>query len=248
MNARGTTLFLCCFLLAALACKPGGATGSATNANAGMQTNAAATPAESGACALLSSSDIQGVQGEAVSATQGSTHANGAFVTTQCFYRLPTFNKSVNLEIMRPNTGGESARAVDEFWNRRFHQRHEGKSEAEAEREKEKARTDNRKQQRKVEGEGERQRERDPYRDPKRDRGEERKREEEKSAQPQPIPGLGDEAFWSGNQINASLYVRKSNVIIRLSIGGPEDKATKIKKSKALAEHVLKRVGNNQSN
>ncbi|HEY3025917.1 MAG TPA: hypothetical protein VGJ55_07195 [Pyrinomonadaceae bacterium] len=226
MNTRGTTLFLCCFLLATLACKSGGATGPATNANAGTQTNVGANAAESGACALLSASDIQAVQGEAVADTQGSTHSNGAFITTQCFYRLPTFSKSVNLEIMRPNTGGESARAVDEFWERRFHQRHQGKSEAEAEREKEKARRDNRK------GET------------KRDRGEEREREreEEKGAQPQPIPGLGDEAFWAGNQINASLYVRKSNVIIRLSIGGPEDQTVKIKKARALAEQVLKRL------
>jgi hypothetical protein len=229
MNARRTTLLLCCFVLAALACK-GGATVSAINANANTKTNAGANPADSGACALLSGADIQVVQGEAVSDSQGSTHSNGAFVTTQCFYRLPTFSKSVNLEIMRPAGVSEPARAVAEFWERRFHQPHEGKSEVEAEREMERARAGNRKQQGDVKGAGEH------------DRGEKREKEEAKAAQPKPVADIGDEAFWTGNQINASLYVRRSNAIIRLSVGGPDEQSVKIKKAKTLVEQVLKRL------
>ena len=213
MTARFPTLLLCCFVLASLACK-------------GAQTNAGAKPADSGACALLSASDIQVVQGEAVSDSQGSSHSNGGLISSQCFYRLPTFSKSVNLEIMRPATGGDSARAVAEFWGRRFHQPHESESEAEAEREKEKARASNSRQ-------GESKDER------VRDRGEE---EEAKGAQPTPVAGIGDEAFWAGSQINSSLYVRESNVIIRLSIGGPDEPSVKIKKAKTLVEQVLKRL------
>jgi hypothetical protein len=218
-------------VFAALACKGGGASVSAINANAGTQTNAGANPADSGACALLSGSDIQVVQGEAVSDSQGSTHSNGAFITTQCFYRLPTFSKSVNLEIMRPAAGGEPARAVAEFWDRRFHQPHEAESEAEAEREKERGRAGgNRSSSARAEGERERE------------RGEEREQEEAKGVQPTPVADIGDEAFWAGNQINASLYVRRSNVIIRLSIGGPDEQSVKIKKAKTLIEQVLKRL------
>ncbi len=216
MNARSTTLLLCCFVLASLACR-------------GAQTNAGANPVDTDACALLSASDIQGVQGEAVLDSQGSRHANGAFVTTQCFYRLPTFSKSISLEIMRPAAGVESARAVAEFWERRFHQPRETKSEAELEREQERARAGNRNQQREGEGKGEREPDRD-------------EEEEAKGAQPTPVTGIGDEAFWTGNQINSSLYVRNSNVIIRLSIGGPDEPSEKIKKAKDLAEHVLKRL------
>jgi hypothetical protein len=193
----------------------------------GTQTNAGANPADSGACALLSASDIQGVQGEAVSDSQGSSHANGALVTTQCFYRLPTFSKSVNLEVMRPAAGGEPARAIAEFWERRFHQPQGAKSEAEIEREQERARAGNPKQEREGEGKGER------------DRGEE---EEAKGGRPTPVAGIGDEAFWAGNQINSSLYVRGSNVIIRLSIGGPDEQSVKINKAKTLVEQVLKRL------
>jgi len=60
--------------------------------------------------------------------------------------------------------------------------------------------------------------------------------------QPTPVAGIGDEAFWAGNQINSSLYVRGSNVIIRLSIGGPDEPSVKITKAKTLAEQVLKRL------
>jgi len=213
MNTRSTTLLICCFVVTALACK-------------GTQTNAGANPIASGACALLSLSDIQTVQGEAVSDSQGSSHSDGAFVTTQCFYRLPTFSKSVSLEVMRPAAGGEPARAVAEFWERRFHRSPEAKSEAEIEREQERAR-----EQREVKGKGERER----------DRGEEEK-EEAKGVQPTPVAGIGDEAFWAGNQINSSLYVRGSNVIIRLSIGGPDEQSVKINKAKTLVEQVLKRL------
>jgi hypothetical protein len=205
MYVSGVNLFLCCLLIGALACK-------ADSRNTGVN------PAGGGACALLSASDIQAVQGEAVSDTHGSERSNDALVTSQCFYRLPTFSKSISLDVMRPAGAVESKRAVEEFWERRFGEgREEEEREREAEREREKKRGGERK---KEEGE----------------------HEQEQSAAPQPVPGLGDEAFWVGNQINASLYVRKNNVIVRLSIGGPEDQSAKIKKARALAEQVLKHV------
>jgi len=66
--------------------------------------------------------------------------------------------------------------------------------------------------------------------------------EEEKSARPEKIAGLGDEAFWSGNRVGGALYVLKGNSYIRISVGGAGDQATKIKKSKALAQMVLKHL------
>lgn len=210
MYPRGATLFFCCFLLGALACNAD---------SAGEQKNVTPKPASGGACALLSASDIQAVQGETVVDTQGSERSNDVLITSQCFYRLPTFSKSISLEVTRSAGTGESAPAVEEFWERRFGKgREEEEREREAEREIEKKRGGERKE------EGT------------------RKGEEEEGAPPQPIPGLGDEAFWTGNQLNASLYVRKNNAIVRLSIGGPEDRSAKIKKARALAGHVLKRL------
>ncbi len=59
---------------------------------------------------------------------------------------------------------------------------------------------------------------------------------------PEPIEGLGDEAFWAGNEKIGALYALKGNSYIRLSLGGGDDKLTRIKKSKELAQIVLKRL------
>jgi hypothetical protein len=131
---------------------------------------------------------------------------------------------------MRPV--GESSRAVEEFWERRFGAGREAEErEMAAERELEQKRGE-RKGEHEAEGEQESESE----------RKEKAESEEGEAARPQPIAGLGDAAFWSGNQINSSLYVRKNNVIMRLSIGGSEEQSAKIKKATALAEKVLSRL------
>ncbi len=66
--------------------------------------------------------------------------------------------------------------------------------------------------------------------------------EEGKSAPPENIAGVGDEAFWLGNRVGGQLYVLKGNSYIIISVGGSGDKAAKIDKSKNLAEMVLKRL------
>lgn len=208
MYVKGANLLLSFLLLGGLACK-------------------ADTPVAErkvgGACTLLSAADIQAIQGEAVSDMQGSERSNESLSTAQCFYRLPTFSRSVSLEVTRPIGGAESTRAAEEFWERRFGRgREEEEREMAAEREMEKKRGE-----RKVEHESERK--------------EEAEREKE-AAGPQPVAGLGDAAFWTGNQLNSSLYVRKNNVIVRLSIGGPDEQSAKIKKATALAEKVINRL------
>jgi hypothetical protein len=57
------------------------------------------------------------------------------------------------------------------------------------------------------------------------------------------IDGVGEEAFWSGNRFGGALYVLKNDVIVRVSVGGPDDQETKIAKSKALVEKALSRLG-----
>jgi hypothetical protein len=63
-----------------------------------------------------------------------------------------------------------------------------------------------------------------------------------KKEPPKPIAGLGDEAFWVGDPITGALYVLKGEVFLRLSVGGPPDETQKIKRTKALASHALKRL------
>ena len=63
--------------------------------------------------------------------------------------------------------------------------------------------------------------------------------EEEKKNPPKKVEGVGDEAYWSGNRFGGALYVLKRNVILRISVGGPEDQETKIAKSKAIAKKAI---------
>jgi hypothetical protein len=59
---------------------------------------------------------------------------------------------------------------------------------------------------------------------------------------PEAVPGLGDAAFWMGPQKAPALYVLRGNAYIRIHVGGPDDKETKVKKSSELARKALSRL------
>jgi hypothetical protein len=73
-------------------------------------------------------------------------------------------------------------------------------------------------------------------------KGEGREEEEEEGAPPQKISGVGKEAYWVGNRIGGALYVLKGNAYLRISVGGPAEQASKIRKSKTLAQKALARL------
>lgn len=64
---------------------------------------------------------------------------------------------------------------------------------------------------------------------------------EEKSAAPLPVSGLGDEAFWVRRFVG-TLYVLKGDVILRLSIGGKQDDAARLRKAQLLAKSALENL------
>ncbi len=66
--------------------------------------------------------------------------------------------------------------------------------------------------------------------------------EEKEAAKPDSIAGLGDEAFWSAQRFGGVLYVLKGSSYISISVGGAGDQASKLQKSKSLAETILKRL------
>jgi hypothetical protein len=68
------------------------------------------------------------------------------------------------------------------------------------------------------------------------------KEENEESVPPKKIDGIGDGAFWASNRFGGILYVLKGDSFISVSLGGPDDEETKLKKSKALAQKVLQRL------
>jgi hypothetical protein len=59
-----------------------------------------------------------------------------------------------------------------------------------------------------------------------------------------PVPGLGDEAFWTGTRFAGALYVLRGDVFVRISVGGIGDEKARIDASKRLAREVLRRVKN----
>lgn len=59
---------------------------------------------------------------------------------------------------------------------------------------------------------------------------------------PQPVPGVGEEAFWVGDRVAGSLYVLQGDVFLRLSVGGAGDEKQKLERCKKLAQHALRRL------
>ena len=70
----------------------------------------------------------------------------------------------------------------------------------------------------------------------------EKDKEEKESGPPQPVRGIGEEAFWMGNARVGALYALKKGKLVRVSVGGPDDPKTKLEKSKKLIANVLKRL------
>lgn len=164
--------------------------------------DSSATKARLDACALLTSKDIESVQGEAVKETKLTGQTAGGISVSQCFFTLPTFTNSVSLLVAQKGEGN-TAKDPKEFWRDTFHE--------------EKARE----------------------RDEDRDREKKERDEEEEGAPPKKVTGVGDEAFWMGNRVGGALYVLKGNSYVRISIGGPAGQASKIKRSKALAQKAI---------
>jgi hypothetical protein len=164
----------------------------------------AAAKAKLDACALLTSKDIESVQGEAVKETKLTGQTTGGISVSQCFFTLPTFTNSVSLLVAQKGDGN-AGRDPKEFWREIFH--------------------------------GEKTRENDGDRD-----REKKERGEEEGAPPKKVGGIGDESFWMGSRVGGALYVLKGNSYVRVSIGGSADQATKIKKSKALAQKAIERL------
>ena len=70
----------------------------------------------------------------------------------------------------------------------------------------------------------------------------ERDREGGEAKRPSRIDGIGEEAFWAGNNVGGALYVLKGTSYIRVSVGGPGDMNAKIEKSKTLSQFVLNKL------
>jgi hypothetical protein len=70
---------------------------------------------------LLSSSEIEKVQGESVVDTKYSQQPGGSFLLHACFYRTVSFTKSISLALALPNPAGKGHEGPREYWSRHFH-------------------------------------------------------------------------------------------------------------------------------
>jgi len=169
-------------------------------------------------CSLLTSAEIQAVQGEPLKGTKASEGPSGNFVTTLCYYELPTPSNSVSLSLTQVDPEKAQGQSLKEFWETTFaRSERKGEAKREKDRDKEKNKTSSQSEGRETE-------------------------EEEAAAPALPVSGVGDEAFWSGTRVGGALYVLKGNRFIRISVGGKSDNETKLKKSKTLALKALRRL------
>lgn len=175
-------------------------------------------------CALLTSDDLKGVQGEAYKEAQRSDRQEGDFVVAQCYYSLPTTVNSVVLNVTVAKEAGAGANPR-QFWEQTF-EKYEKEGSGEKEREREKEREKEREQQRSKQAKP----------------GARVENEEEEGVKPEKIAGLGEEAFWMASRVGGALYVLKGDKFFRLSVGGAGDAKAKLNKSKTLAQQVLKKL------
>ena len=76
-------------------------------------------------------------------------------------------------------------------------------------------------------------------------RGDEREADrpgEEREDRPERVRGVGDQAFWTGNPRLGGLYVLRKDTMLRLSVGGNDTKAKKLRRLTALARFALRRM------
>ena len=65
---------------------------------------------------------------------------------------------------------------------------------------------------------------------------------EEREDRPERVRGVGEQAFWTGNPRLGGLYVLRKGAILRLSVGGNDPKAKKLRRLTALARLALRRM------
>ena len=72
------------------------------------------------ACAMLTSQEIESIQGEALKETKLSETSADGLDVSQCFFTLPIFTNSISLVVTK-RADGPGARDPRQFWRDTFH-------------------------------------------------------------------------------------------------------------------------------
>lgn len=165
------------------------------------------------ACALLTAEDMREVQNSPLTNKTGNQTSNGKVFISQCYFAADPAHQSISLAITQDNPDSKEADGARDYWHE-IARHAEKKEEAEEDEEKRE----------------------------KRESLKEHEREEDEGAPLRKIDGVGDEAYWAGSRVGGALYVLKDDVIVRVSVGGPDNEETKIDKSKRIAAKALQRL------
>jgi hypothetical protein len=87
-------------------------------------------PGSPPACAMLTSEDIQAVQGEALKSAKPSERSSAGLNVSQCYFELPTTANSIVLTVTRKASEG---RDPTESWRLIFHEEHHPQRKEEGE-------------------------------------------------------------------------------------------------------------------
>ena len=139
MKYRSKILLLsCCTMLAVAGCsKRPKAQPQGDARESRSLTPASASKVKIDPCTLLTSEEIESVQGEPVKETKSSSQSGASFVVSQCYFNLPTSANSISV-VVTQRAEGPDARDPKQFWRETF-QRDEDSEEA-GERDKPKGR------------------------------------------------------------------------------------------------------------
>jgi hypothetical protein len=164
------------------------------------------TPA---ACKLLTSANIQQVQGSVPESTRASSQDNRNLASNQCFFTVSPFVQSVSLEIIWQSP--QDKINVRDFWNEKFHAKRPGND-----------------------GDADNKQDAEQKSYPRRNsEGEEQKNP------PQPLAGIGEDAFWVSTGRDGAVYALQGKYIVRIGVSGKGDEAEKIQRASALAKFAL---------
>jgi hypothetical protein len=165
------------------------------------------------ACSLITQAEVAAVQGNPIKETKSSARRDGSFLVSQCFYTAGEFSKSVSVAVTQldANKPDLNKRTPKDFWNETF-----------------------------ASYSGNEQKERDTASQAPASERHRDEIEKDAAVPPKKISGIGDEAYWTPGP-GGALYVLKGDAFIRISLGGSDDEATKIEKSKVLASKALAR-------
>jgi hypothetical protein len=71
------------------------------------------------ACALLTTEEVQSIQGEPIKETKPSGKSDGGLTVSQCYFTLPTFTNSISLRIVQKSSG-PGGRDPKQVWDETF--------------------------------------------------------------------------------------------------------------------------------